>query len=104
MKLAVAAVCLVAGISLAGQALADGATFVTLQQPLASRIQFIAHGANWNCGDTTCVAGLTPDESFGVSQCRDVAKRAGPVAVFKNQYKSLDAASLAECNAGISKH
>jgi hypothetical protein len=102
MKLAIAAACLVASLSLATHALADGRTVATLQQPVAAPSEFVANGAVWHCAASTCVAGTTPDETFGASQCRDVAKHAGPVAEFKNEYnKTLQPASLQTCNAGL---
>jgi len=102
MKLAIAAACLAVSLSLASHALADGRTVATLQQPVAKPSEFVARGAIWHCADTTCVAGSTPDETFGASQCRDVAKHAGPVTEFKNEYnKSLQPAALDQCNAGL---
>ena len=101
MKLAIALACLAASLSLATHALADGRTTATLQQPIASKTQFIANGAIWDCEGSTCVAGNTPDETFGPSQCHDVAKKVGAVAEFKNDVKTLQSASLDRCNAGL---
>jgi len=101
MKLAIALACLAASLSLATHALADGRTTATLQQPIASKTQFIANGAIWDCEGSTCVAGNTPDQTFGSSQCHDVAKHVGAVAEFKNDYKTLQSASLDRCNAGL---
>jgi hypothetical protein len=102
MKLAIAAACLVASLSLATHVLADGRTVVTLQQPVSSAKEFVAGGAIWHCEATTCIAVSTPDQSFGTSQCRDVAKHAGAVAEFKNEFnKTLQPASLERCNAGL---
>jgi len=102
MKLAFAAACLVATLSLATNALADGQTTATLQQPVAKKTQFIANGAIWDCADTTCVADNTPDQTFGVGECHAVAKHAGvAIAEFKTSAKSLQSASLDQCNAGV---
>jgi hypothetical protein len=101
MKLVIAVACLAASLSLATHALADGRTTATLQQPIAAKTQFIANGAIWDCEGATCVAGNTPDQTFGPGQCHDVAKRVGPVVEFKNDYKSLQSASLDRCNAGL---
>jgi hypothetical protein len=102
MKLAFAAACLVATLSLASQALADGRTIATLQQPIAKPTEFVARGTIWHCAESTCVAGTTPDETFGAAQCHDVAKHAGPVTEFKNEYnKSLQPTALAQCNEGL---
>lgn len=103
MKLAIAAACLAASLSLASQALADGRTIATLSQPVSAPSEFVARGAIWHCAASTCVAGTTPDETFGAAQCHDVAKHAGQVAEFKNEYnKSLQPAALDQCNAGLS--
>ncbi|HVM99984.1 MAG TPA: hypothetical protein VMT68_07205 [Caulobacteraceae bacterium] len=101
MKLVIAVACLAASLSLASHALADGRTEATLAQPVPAKTQFLANGAIWDCEGTTCVAANTPEQSFGASQCRDVSKRFGAVAEFKNEYKSLQPASLDRCNAGI---
>ena len=102
MKLAFAAACLVATLSLATNALADGQTTATLQQPVAKKTQFVANGAIWDCADTTCVADNTPDQTFGIGECHAVAKHAGvAVAEFKTSSHSLQSASLEQCNAGL---
>jgi hypothetical protein len=101
MKLLIAVACLAASLSLATHALADGRTVATLQQPVAAKTQFIAAGAIWDCEGSTCVAVNTPEQSFGFSQCRDVAKRVGAVAEFKNDYKTLQSTSLDRCNTGL---
>jgi hypothetical protein len=102
MKLAVAAACLAATLSLASQALADGRTIATLQQPVSKPSEFVARGTIWRCAESTCVAGTTPDQTFGVSQCHDVAKHAGQVTEFKNEYnKSLQTIALVQCNEGV---
>jgi hypothetical protein len=102
MKLAYAAACLAATLSLATNALAEGRTVATLQQPIAKKTQFIAKGAIWDCEDTACVADHTPDQTFGPDQCHKVAKAAGvAVADFKTDYVSLKPAALDQCNAGL---
>jgi hypothetical protein len=101
MKLALAVACLAASLSLASHALADGRTTATLQQPIPAKVQFIANGAIWDCEGSTCVAGNTPDQTFGPSQCHDVAKKVGAVAEFKNDAKTLQSASLDRCNTGL---
>lgn len=102
MKLALAAACLAATLSLAPAALADGRTTVTLQQPVSGKIQFIVYDAIWDCAGTTCVAGATPDGSFGVGQCHAVARKAGAVAQFSNEYnKTLPADLIEKCNTGL---
>ena len=101
MKLVIAIGCLIASLSLATHALADGQVTATLQQPIAAKKQFIANGAIWDCAGTTCVASNVPVQNFGPSLCRDVAKHAGPVADFTNSAKSLEPASLDKCNTGL---
>jgi hypothetical protein len=101
MKLVIALACLATSLTLASHAFADGRTVATLQQPVAAKTTFIANGAIWDCEGSTCVASNTPDQTFGFSQCHDVAKHAGVVAEFKNDYKTLQAASLDRCNTGL---
>ena len=102
MKLIIALACLATSLTLATHALADGRTVATLQQPIAAKTTFLANGAIWDCDQTTCVAGNTPDQTFGPSQCREVAKHAGaPVIEFKNDYKTLQPTSLDRCNTGL---
>jgi hypothetical protein len=101
MKLIIALACLAISLSLATHALADGQVTAKLQQPIAAKTQFVANGAIWDCEGATCVASNLPDQTFGASQCRDVAKRVGPVAEFKNDYKTLQPASLDRCNTGL---
>ena len=102
MKLALAAACLAAGLSLASSAFADGRTVVTLDQPIAKPIEFVAVGGVWRCADTSCVAEATQEETFGWTQCHAVAKQAGArVTGFKDDYHTLQAAQLDRCNAHI---
>lgn len=101
MKLVIAAACLVASLSLASHAFADGRTVVTLQQPVAAPAKFVAGGAVWRCEASTCIAGYTPDETFGPTQCHDLAKQAGAVASFQDEHHSLQPAALDKCNANV---
>ena len=99
MKLAIAAACLAAGLSLASQAFADGRTVVTLAQPVAKPVEFVAVGGVWRCADTACVAATTPEETFGWTQCHAVAKQAGSTVIeFKDEYHVLQPAALDKCN------
>ena len=102
MKLAFAAACLVASLSLATNALADGRTVATLAQPIAKKAQFIVKGGIWDCADTTCVADVTPDQTFGTDECHQIAKKTGVAVIdFKTDSKALQSASLEQCNAGL---
>jgi hypothetical protein len=101
MKFVLAASCLAVSLALATHALADP-TVATLQQPVAAKMQFIANGAIWDCEQSTCVAANPPAQSFGISQCHDVARRAGPVAEFKTEGRTLAADLLDRCNTGAS--
>ena len=101
MKLVIAAACLAVSVSLASHAFADGRTVVTLQQPIAAKTKFVAGGGVWSCEASTCVAGYTPEETFGPTQCHEVAKQAGPVASFEDEHHSLQPAALEKCNAHI---
>lgn len=104
MKLALAAACLAASLSLASHAFADGRTVVTLQQPIAAKTKFVAGGGVWSCEATTCIAGYTPEETFGPTQCHEVAKQAGPVASFEDEHHALQSAALDKCNANVAPH
>ena len=101
MKLVIAAACLAASLSLASHAFAYGRTVVTLQQPIAAPAKFVAGGAVWRCEATTCVTGYAPDETFGPTQCHELAKQAGPVASFEDEHHTLQPAALEKCNAHI---
>lgn len=103
MKLAIAVACLAASLALASHALADGRTVATLQQPVASKTSFTVDGGVWRCEGSACIASYTPDLSFTVSQCRDVAKRVHtPVTEFRDeQNHTLTQDRLDRCNAGI---
>lgn len=101
MKLVIAVGCLAASLALATHALADTQIVATLQQPIAAKKQFVVNGNIWDCEGTTCVASNVPIQNFGASVCRDVAKRVGLVAEFKNDAKTLEPASLDRCNTGL---
>ncbi|HEY1751471.1 MAG TPA: hypothetical protein VGG29_09410 [Caulobacteraceae bacterium] len=102
MKLVIAVACLAASLSLASHALADGRTVATLQQPLAKPTQFIVNNAVWDCSGTTCVADNGHDMYFGPGECHSIAKKAGvAVADFKSTEKTLQPASLDQCNQGV---
>jgi hypothetical protein len=102
MKLAFAAACLAASLSLASQALADGRTTVTLETPVAKPIQFVADTGVWDCSGATCVASYTSDGTFGYTQCHAVAKEAGSRIVdFKDESHTLKADALDKCNAHL---
>jgi hypothetical protein len=88
-------------LSFAGAAFAGPIT-ATLASPPASQGQVIAASAVWTCTGATCVSHLAPDASEGVSGCRALAKQVGPLASYSGERKSLDAAALAKCNAGLS--
>jgi hypothetical protein len=102
MRFIVAAACVAAALSLGTAALADGAAVATLQQPIAKPIQFISNAAIWDCEASTCTAANAHDMYFGPSECREVARRAGPVSEFKTASKTLQQTALDRCNAGLS--
>ncbi|HXU99454.1 MAG TPA: hypothetical protein VG166_03040 [Caulobacteraceae bacterium] len=98
MKIAIAAA--FAALSLAGSAFADARLTATLDSPQGAPAKFIAAHAVWNCEGATCVAQVAPDESFGPTSCRDLAKRVGHVASYATDTKTLDAKGLEKCNVG----
>lgn len=98
MKLALATACAVFSLSLAGAASADSRITATVQAPGPAHARFIAASAVWNCDGATCVAALAPDTAAGVSGCKDLAKKVGPLATYAGERKSLDSAALAKCN------
>jgi uncharacterized low-complexity protein len=103
MKLVIAVACLAASLSLATHALADGTT-ATLQQPIAKKVQFIVNGAIWDCSQSTCVSDNANANTsyFGPGECHDVAKHAHvAITEFKADGKTLQAAALDQCNAGV---
>jgi hypothetical protein len=102
MKLVIAVACLAASLSLATHALADGRTTATLQQPLAKPTQFIVNNAIWDCSGATCVADNAHDMYFGPGECHSIAlKTHVAVADFKSTAKTLEQASLDQCNQGV---
>ncbi|MGI8841380.1 MAG: CC_3452 family protein [Caulobacteraceae bacterium] len=98
MKLALATACAVFSLSLAGAALADSRVIATLAAPGPAHAKFIAADAVWNCDAATCVAALAPDGAAGLSGCKDLAKKVGPLAAYASERRSLDSAALAKCN------
>jgi hypothetical protein len=102
MKLALAAACLVANLSLATVALADGQTIATLQAPVAKPSQFVVNNALWNCSGTSCVSNSAQDMYFGPGECHSIGLKAHVAVVdFKSDAKTLQPASLDQCNAGL---
>jgi len=102
MKLAAAAALAAATLTLAPPALADGLTTATLRQPVDGKVQIIAHDSIWDCSGTTCVSANTPDNTFSVSQCHDVARKVGAIVDFGNEFKkTLTADQIDKCNAGL---
>ncbi|HEY2177789.1 MAG TPA: hypothetical protein VGH15_04345 [Caulobacteraceae bacterium] len=98
MKLAIAAA--FAALTLAGSAFADTRLTATLDSPQGAPSKFIAAHAVWNCEGATCVAQVAPDESFGATSCKELAKRLGHVASYASDTKSLDNKALEKCNTG----
>ncbi len=96
MKLALATAFAV--MSLAGSAFAETSLTATLDTPQATPAKFIVAGAVWNCSGATCVAGVAPDDSAGVSGCKDLAKKMGKISAYAWDQKSLDAKGLDKCN------
>ena len=95
MKLAIATC--IAAISLAGSAFADTSLTATLASPGAPA-KFIAAHAVWNCQGSTCVASIAPDDSAGVSGCKELVKHIGKVSSYTGDAKSLDSKGLDKCN------
>jgi hypothetical protein len=101
MKLAFAVACLVATLSLAGHAFADGRAVATLQQPVPAKTQILAAHSVWNCDQTTCVAGDTPENPLDVSDCHDLAKHVGPFTDFRDEHRTLTPVELQKCDANV---
>lgn len=98
MKHALATACAVFALSLASAALADSQINATLSAPRATHSKFIAAHAVWNCEGDTCVAQIAPDESVGVSGCKDLARQVGPLSAYVPDGRPLSPAGLAKCN------
>jgi hypothetical protein len=96
MKFAIAAAC--AALSFAGAAFADTTVTATLNSPQTGHSKILAAHAIWNCEGSTCVASVAPDETAGVSGCKDLAKSLGPISGYVSDEKTLDSASLEKCN------
>jgi hypothetical protein len=102
MKLAISAAMLAVCLAVASHAFADGRTQVTLQQAVVKKTEFTIGMAVWDCEGASCVASTTPDQSFGVGQCRDLAKKVGAVTEYKDaDDHNLQGAALDRCNAGL---
>jgi hypothetical protein len=97
MKLNLASACAVFALACAGSALADGTVTATLENPVAKPIKFIAAHAVFNCEETTCIAGIAPDDASDANACMDVAKQVGRIVSYK-EFKPLDEKNLARCN------
>jgi len=96
MKIAIAAAC--AALSFAGAAFADTTITATLNSPQTGHSKILAAHAVWNCEGSTCVASVAPDETAGVSGCKDLAKSLGPISGYVSDEKALDSAALEKCN------
>ncbi len=101
MKLAIAAACLVASISLAGHVFAEGRATAVLQKPLTSKTEVIAAHSIWECDQGTCVATATPEVPLGASDCRDLARHVGAIADFRDESHTLQPVELQRCDAGL---
>jgi hypothetical protein len=97
-NLATACAALSLSVSFGGAALADGRVTATLEAP-QSHAKFIAAHAVWNCDGASCVAGEAPDDSAGLSGCKELAKKVGRLSAYAGETKALDEKSLAKCNA-----
>ena len=99
MKLRLAAACAVMSFACATSALADQRITATLETPQAAASKIIVAHAVWNCAESSCVAGFAPDDIGGVAGCREVVKKLGRLTAYSTEYRALDAAALAKCNA-----
>lgn len=97
MKFSIAAVCAAFTLGLAGSAFADGMITATLESPVEGHAKFIAAHSVFTCEGTTCTAVAATDEGGNVDSCRDVAKKVGRIASYK-EFKPLDEKALARCN------
>ncbi len=89
-----------AGLLLAGTAIAAAPVSATLQAPLVAKSRVVAGGAVWTCEGSSCVAPSAIERTVSVASCRELTKVVGAVSTFGNEAKMLDADSLARCNAG----
>jgi poly-gamma-glutamate capsule biosynthesis protein CapA/YwtB (metallophosphatase superfamily) len=72
---------------------------VTLVTPVAvPNTAKIALNTGWNCTDSTCTA-MLDRKSPALRDCRALVRELGPISAYSVGTKSLDAASLATCNA-----
>jgi hypothetical protein len=93
-----------ASLALSATAAMAGVSTVTvkLATPMAQpNNAVIALSTAWNCAGDTCV-GTLDRKNPAVRDCRQIARVIGPVAAFTVGTKSLDAASIAACNAPAS--
>jgi len=100
MKFNIVAACaaLSLSVSLGGVAFADGRVTATLEAPQA-HAKFIAAHAVWICDGAACVAGTAPDDSAGLTGCKDLAKKVGRLSAYAGEGRALDEKALAKCNA-----
>jgi hypothetical protein len=101
MKLAIAAACLVASISLAGHVFAEGRATAVLEKPLASKTEVVAAHSVWECDQGTCVASETPGVPLGAGDCRELARHVGAIADFRDEAHTLQPVELQRCDAGF---
>ena len=99
MKLLTLAAACAAVVTLsAAPAFAGDAVTAKLQQPVASKIKFIAGGAVFVCESDVCVATAPTSQTFATDSCKTVAAKVGPVAAFTGG-KAMDDTRLAACNS-----
>ncbi|MDE2488900.1 MAG: hypothetical protein KGO51_16025 [Alphaproteobacteria bacterium] len=78
-------------------ALAEDPITVTLAQPVAQPVKFIAGGAIFNCRGDACIANAPTSQTYGVDTCKKVAAKVGAVTAFAGR-RSLDGTRLSRCN------
>jgi hypothetical protein len=101
MKLALAAACLVATVSLAGNVFAEGRAVAQLEKPLASKVEVIAGHAVWDCEQSTCIATATPGVPVGAADCHELARHVGAIIDLKDESHALQPVDLQRCDAGF---
>jgi hypothetical protein len=101
MKLALAAACLVASLSLAGHVFAQGQATAVLEKPVTGKIEIIAAHSVWDCAQTTCIATATPAVPLGAGDCRELARHVGAIVDFKDESHGLLPVDLQRCDAGF---
>ena len=85
-------------LAVAGSALATEAVTAKLASPIAEKTKFIAGGAMFVCEGDACIAAAPTSQTFGLTACKIVADKVGPLAAFTGR-KDLEAERLADCNA-----